>query len=118
MSKPQIIKDTSGEPAFVVLPIAEYEDLVLATRAADVRAKLETGDEELIPGPVADRLMNGENPVLVYREFRNMTQGELAKLSNVSQPMIAKVEKEMCGTYKTRKAVADALGVLVEDLED
>lgn len=52
--------------------------------SADVRAydaakrRLATGEDELIPATFADRLLDGENPVRVWREYRGLSIRELA----------------------------------------
>ena len=61
----------------VTIPKAEYERLLALQEdfadiqaALAVEARIATGDEELIPGNVVDRLLDGEQPLRVWREFR------------------------------------------------
>ena len=42
-----------------------------------VKAALERGEEELIPGEVAFALLDGENPLKVWREYRGLTRQQL-----------------------------------------
>jgi len=52
-------------------------------------------------------IVNGRNPVKVYREYRKMTQEELAKKAVVSVSMIRKIENgESEGSISTIKAIA------------
>ena len=52
-------------------------------------------------------IVNGRNPVKVYREYRKMTQEELAKKAVVSVSMIRKIENgESEGSINTIKAIA------------
>jgi DNA-binding XRE family transcriptional regulator len=73
---------------------------------------------EYLPGEVVDRIVfSKENPVLVYREHRGLTQDKLAQKAKVSQATIAEIETgRKKGSIKTLKAIADALGVPLDDL--
>ena len=65
MTKPQVILDEGGNPAFAVIPWREYERLATASAEASLsdeelydRAVVEA--EESFPIAVADRLLAGE----------------------------------------------------------
>jgi len=73
--KPQIIYENE-RPAFVVLPYQDY-------------MKLAADDEELIPFDVADYVAN---PLKAARIDGGLTQKELARILDVSQAYIAKIE--------------------------
>ena len=58
----------------VLIPFEEYQRLIEAAEdAADARAvdeikrRLATGEEELIPAEVVDRIIDGENKLRVWR---------------------------------------------------
>jgi transcriptional regulator with XRE-family HTH domain len=52
-----------------------------------------------------------------YRESRGLTMTELAKLSDVSQPNISRIERGMNKAFRrTARDLAKALRVSVEDL--
>ena len=75
MTRPQTI--TLAGEAYVVVPLSEYEALRHAVDedaldAAAMRRVLEDPNEESVPIEVVDRLLAGENPVRVWREFRGM----------------------------------------------
>ncbi len=96
--KPQIIKK-DGKPEYAVIPYGEYRRLLEDARMlADIRefdmAKkaLESGDEELIPAEVVDRLLDGENPVRVWREYRGLSAADLAKACGVTAAAISQIE--------------------------
>ena len=83
----------------VTIPKAEYErllalqeDFVDTQAALAVEARIVTGDEELIPANVVDRLLDGEQPLRVWREFRNLTQADLARSSGVNRVQIVDIE--------------------------
>lgn len=96
--KPQIIKK-NGKPEYAVIPYDEYERLMEdAEMLADVRdfdlarKTLLTGDEELIPAVVVDRLLDGDNPIRVWREYRGISAAELAKACGVTAAAISQIE--------------------------
>ena len=93
------ILEANGKPAFAVLPIAEYRALLeLADDARDAAAlsryakRLATGDEEAIPSSVVDRLLAGEAPLRVWREYRGITAAELAERVGVTAAHVSKLE--------------------------
>lgn len=108
----------------VSIPRAEYERLCAA--AADlanlqahdrIKAALANGAEELVPQEFANRLINGENPLRVYRDLRGLTQAELAQRAQVNRVSIAEIETgRKQGSVATLRKLAQALGVLIEDL--
>ena len=96
--KPQIIKK-DGKPEYVVVPYDEYRRLVEdAEMLADVRdfdtarKALLAGEEELIPAEVVDRLLDGDNPVRVWREYRRLSATDLAKACGVTASAISQIE--------------------------
>jgi DNA-binding XRE family transcriptional regulator len=56
-----------------------------------VRRSLER-KEEAIPAVVANRIFAGENPVKAFREWRGMTQEELAKAAGTSAAYLSQIE--------------------------
>lgn len=115
----QTIKSPQGE-TMVVLSLNEYEQLVDAADIAaayKVRADIEAGRDELVPGDVADRLLDGENKVRVWREHRGLRAKELAEMSGVAAPYLSEIETgKKDGSLKAMKALADALDVDLDDL--
>ena len=78
------------------------------------RAKAEGG--ESFPVDVVDRLLAGENPVRVYRNHRGMKQGDLAA-AGVHPVYLSQIETgRRTGSTRTLAAIAEALGVTVDDL--
>lgn len=122
MKKPQIIFDSSGRPAFVVIHWSEYSrlanedpDSLLSDEELYDRAKAE-GDE-FFPIEVVDRLLAGEHPIKVYRTHRGMTQGELAAAVGVHKMYVSQIETgRRVGSTKTLTALARALNVGLDDL--
>ena len=108
----------------VTIPKVEYERLrALEEDLADVRAalavdaRLANGEEEFIPADVVDRLLDGEPPLRVWREFCGLTQSELARASGVNRVQIVDIEADRnSGSVRTLRKLADALEVTVDDL--
>ena len=108
----------------VTITRAEYDRLCTAEEDfADLRAalavssRIEAGTEELVPAAVADRLIDGETPLKVWREHRALSQAALSRASGVNRVQIADIEADRAsGSARTLRALADALGVTVDDL--
>lgn len=123
MRKLNIITSPSGD-RMVVIPFEEYERLIeAAEEVADARAvdeikrKLATGEEELIPAEFANRLISGENKIRVWREYRGMTGKELAEKTGLAAPYISQLETgNREGTIDTFKKIAAALRVDIDDI--
>jgi ribosome-binding protein aMBF1 (putative translation factor) len=109
---------------FAVLPMDDLKKLMDdAEMLADVKAydaakaRMERGEDELIPLEIAERRLAGESTVKVWREHRGFTQENLAKASNVSRAMIAAIEaRHKTGGVATLKKLARALKVDLDHL--
>ncbi|GAB6041666.1 helix-turn-helix domain-containing protein [Endothiovibrio diazotrophicus] len=120
----QVIRTESGEPEYAVVPYAEYERLREAAEIHDdirdydrIKARLASGEEELIPAEVAHRLADGENPIRVWREYRGLTGSALAERASISQGYLSQIETgEREGKVSVIRSLAVALGVDMEDL--
>ncbi len=83
----------------------------------DAKAALASGEDEVMPGDMAKRLLAGEAPLKVWREYRGLKQKELEAATGVGQDVISKIENnKRTGDVATLKALAAGLGVLVDDL--
>ena len=108
----------------VTIPKAEYErlraleeDFTDAQSALAIRAKIASGEEELIPAEVVDRLLAGEAPLRVWREYRHYTQVGLARASGVNRVQIVEIEAgRSTGSVHTLGKLANTLAVDVDDL--
>lgn len=115
----QIIEN-EGKPEYAVLPYAEYLNLVARLEdkedLADITTYRESG-EETFPDTLVEALLSGENPIKVFRRYRNMTQDELAKVINKSKGYIAKLEAgDRQGSTDVIGSIATALGVDIDQL--
>lgn len=113
-------KTDKGEVA--ILPRKEYE--VLAAKAAEAdedigsarlvaRARKEiAAGAPLIPKKIVDRIANGENPLRVLREWRDMTQLELSSKADIGQGYISDLESgRRKGATAALKRIANTINV-------
>ncbi|MBL3608218.1 helix-turn-helix transcriptional regulator [Rhodovulum sulfidophilum] len=92
----------------------DLEDILAYDRA---KADLAAGRDELVPAEFADRIIDGESPVRVYRDLRGLTQAALAEKAGINRVIVAEMETgRKQGSAQTLKKIADALGVTVDDL--
>ncbi len=124
-TQPQVILDEAGAPAFAVIPWDEYDRLINAYRFIEeerlsdeeLLERLDSNDEEYFPSEVVDRLLAKENPVTVYREYRDMSRAELATAAGISENELAKMESGPRAVPAGHlPAVAKALGLDYDDL--
>jgi DNA-binding XRE family transcriptional regulator len=118
----QII-EKNGRPEWAVVPYEEYQRLVAeAEMLQDVRdydeAKLAIANgEELIPSRVTYALLDGENPLRVWREYRGLTQQQVAEAAGISKPYLSQLESgQRKGTTEVLQAIAKVLNVDLDDL--
>jgi len=119
----QII-ERDGKPEWAVLPYEEYLQLVeQAEMLEDIRdfdaisAAIERGDEELIPADVVYAILDGENPIKVWREYRGLTQQQLAAAAGISKPYLSQIETgKRKGTTEILSTIAKALDVSLDEV--
>ena len=122
MTKPQVILDDGGEPAFAVIPWREYVRLEMMDADAgltdeELYDQAKSLGAESFPIEVADRLLAGEKAVRVYREHRGMTQKQLARSAGINPLYLSQIERgQRTGSARTLSALATALSVDVDDL--
>jgi DNA-binding XRE family transcriptional regulator len=105
----------SADDYRVLLEKAEMLDDVAAYDRA--KAALAAGDEELVPVMVVNALLDGENPVRVWRQHREMSQVQLAEAAGISQAYLAQIETgKREGTVSLYRSLADVLAVDLDDL--
>jgi DNA-binding XRE family transcriptional regulator len=119
----QII-EKNGQPEWAVLPYEEYQRLVEeAEMLQDIRdydevtLAIASGAEELIPSEVTYALLDGENPIRVWREYRGLTQQQVAAEAGISKPYLSQLESgQRKGTTDVLAGIAKALNVSLDDL--
>jgi DNA-binding XRE family transcriptional regulator len=122
-SRMSIFTTPAGEQ-LAVLPLADYERLIAVVEEAEdaglydaVKRRLAAGEEEAIPAVFAKRLIAGESPVRVWREYRGLSQQVLAAKADVSAAYLSQIESGAReGRIAAMRRLADALSVGLDDL--
>ena len=119
----QII-ERDGKPEWAVLPYEEYLQLLDQSELLeDIRdfdatnAAIDRREEELIPAEVVYAILDGENPIKVLREYRELTQQQLADTAGISKPYLSQIETgKRMGTTEILSAIAKALDVSLDEV--
>jgi ribosome-binding protein aMBF1 (putative translation factor) len=108
------VDEVEGADLVVTTPAALEEML---EDAAATAAFHKTRDQESVPAEMVDRLLAGENPVKIWREYRGLSQRALAAQAGLNFAYLSQIETgARKGTIETRKKLAQALGVDLDDL--
>jgi DNA-binding XRE family transcriptional regulator len=90
----QLLKK-DGKPEFAVLPIMEYRNLIKRLEdledARDIR-EYRSNPGESFPPVIVNRLMDGVNPLKVFREHRGITLESLGAVCGVSAAALSQIE--------------------------
>jgi DNA-binding XRE family transcriptional regulator len=123
VTKVQFIKTAGGEE-LAILPKSEYERLASLVADEDIgtarvvrsaRKKIASGLEVMLPKTVVDRLATHENPIRVLREWRAMTQDELAAAVEITQGYLSDLEAgKRKGPVVLHQKISRELGVPID----
>jgi DNA-binding XRE family transcriptional regulator len=126
MNAPQIIKTPTGEE-LVVIPKADYEALLHAAEealeeAADVaiydERKADLKTEKPLPADVTMEILRGSSRLKALRNWRRLTQAELATTIGVSQGFLSDLESNRRKpSAQTSTMLAKALDIPGEWIE-
>ena len=119
----QII-ERDGKPEWAVLPYEEYLQLLDQSELLEdirdfdtINAAIDRREEELIPAEVVYAILDGENPIKVWREYRELTQQQLAETAGISKPYLSQIETgKRIGTAEILSAIAKALDVSLDEV--
>jgi DNA-binding XRE family transcriptional regulator len=119
--KYQVIRDSKGAPEYYLVPFADFHKLIERDDedAALIAAGNAARHDEAFPAAVAERLVAGETPLKVIREWRRLTQEQLEAAAGVPAQYISQIERRAGGRNVGRKVaakLAPALGVSAEAL--
>ena len=104
---------------------AEFERLLEAAEdVADlaaydrVKARIASGEEEMIPAEVVKRLLDEpQNRLRIWREFRGLSATALAEKAGISGAYPSEIETgKKSGIVATWKKIAEALRVDLDDI--
>lgn len=119
----QIITTPGGE-RLVIIPEAEFlamreafEDHEDREAVRTFHRRLAAGEEELIPADIANRIIDGESKVRVWRSHRGLSARDLAAAAGLSAPYISEIESgKKEGSLSAMKKIAEVLKVDLDDL--
>ena len=121
MSVQLILKE--GQPEYAVIPYETYmrlvEDAEMLTdiRDYDTAWQSVAKGEELVPAEVVYALLDGGNPIRVWREHRGLSQAELATRAGISASYLSQLESgKRAGTTEVLAALGTVLGLTLDDL--
>jgi DNA-binding XRE family transcriptional regulator len=115
--------EKDGKPEWAVIQYADYQRLVEAAEMLqdvqdydEAKRAIENG-EELVPSEVVYAILDGENPIKVWREYRGLTQRQLAEAVGISTPYLSQLETgKRKGATEVLSATAEALGLSLDDI--
>ena len=114
-SFPYVMK--GGKPAYVLVPVAEYEELVKARLAAGALAKMNDDDDTAWVNADDLALEFAAQRIAVARKAAGFTQKALGEKLNIPQSQISRIERKPDHTtVRTLKKIARALKVDVRSL--
>ena len=107
-----------GQPAFAVIPYAEWEAILDRLEAIQDRADAEAArHEETFPNEFVARILLGKvHPVKVWREYRGLTLQALADQCDVTRQMLSMLENGK--TRPSAALLAKLAGALQCDMDD
>jgi len=108
-TKPQTI-EYNGKPAFVILPWEEYQGLI--------KNQIDPDESDIeFPHEVVAANVMGDSLIKAWREYKSLTQAELADMAGITQSALARMERpDTTPRRSSLKKLADAMGIAVEQL--
>lgn len=108
-----------GNP-YIVIPVEKYEQLLEDSEMlSDIQAydQAQSRDEESFPLEVIEKIiLKGEHPLKVWREYRHLTQEQLAEaIGGISRAYLSEIESgKKAGSVKVLKSIAAVLDIDVD----
>lgn len=108
----------------IQIPQHEYDRLMAAAELLDdikaydaAKAAMEYDDGDAIPHDFMKTLINTDSSLKAWREYRGLSQYQLAERASVNRVQIIDIEKgKSNGSIATMKKLADALNVALDDI--
>ncbi|EGJ50853.1 helix-turn-helix domain-containing protein [Desulfocurvibacter africanus] len=105
-TKHQVVEH-EGKTLYVLVPVEEYREL----------ERLRAGEEPTYPHEVVERLTEGKSLVRAWREYRGLTQEDMATRLGITIPAYQRMEQPGRNLrLGTLKRLAKALEVRVDHL--
>lgn len=101
----------------VIMPKSEHDALVQKLDIIVEKRRIEKERENGIPHTYFHRVLDGENAIKVYREWRGLTQKQLADKIGTSQSYVGNMENgKRKGDIILYANLAKALEVSIDDI--
>ncbi|MDP2699420.1 helix-turn-helix transcriptional regulator [Thalassospira sp.] len=120
----QFVHNDQGTPVAVTMSLETFKRLATPEAREMLEDQylgelaLEAADGPFYPFELTVRKANGENPLKVYREWRGLTQQELAEKVDVSTNYISQIETgKKQASRKLQMALAKVLGIDYDMIE-
>lgn len=106
----KILESDDGKPLFAVVPYDEYLELVMNSRDREIT----------IPHAVVGaNVIDGKSLVRAWREYKKITQAQMAKKLGITQAAYSQMEKPDAKLRRTTlEKIAAAMGILTEQLTE
>lgn len=120
MTRIQFI-ERDGKREYAIVPIELFERVADALEdledIVEVETFRQTDDGFRVPGEVLHAILEGAHPIRAWREYRGLTQEELAEKASISKAYLCQIEtSKRQGAVKTLKVIAKSLNVSLDDL--
>lgn len=114
----QYVNDISGKPLYVLVPIADFEQLTQKNKWQDIPTASDEFDDVLIPHEVVDIMFDKNiSQIAAWRVYRGFSQEEAARRAGISQSALSQIEKIGSRPHeKTREKFAAIYQCLPEQL--
>ena len=110
-----ILRDAHGVAQHAILSWDQYQALMRAAKVDNATAS--PMREFAGPAQVRRAVSKGVHPIRAWRDFRNLSQAQLAALVGISRAYLAQIEGgERTGTLDVTARIACALGCQIEQL--
>ncbi len=97
--------------------LGDFEDKQDAQDVLNYQAQLKNGKEEAVPAEFAQRLISGENPCMVWREYRQLKLKDISKASGIDMATLSRIENnKRAPSVKQLQKIAEVLAVDIDDL--
>ena len=115
--------EKSGKPEWAVIPYDDYQRLLEDAEMLqdigvyDEAKRAVAGGEELVPSEVTYAILDGGNPIRVWREHRKLTQQQVAGAVGISVPYLSQIESgKRRGGAEVLAAIAKELHLSLDDI--
>lgn len=115
--------ERDGIRQYAIVPMRLFERIAPLLEDLDDEALFDLArsrdDGFHVPGIVLQSIGGGSSPVKAGREYRQLTQQVVAAAAGISKAYLSQIETgKRQGAVKTLRAIAAALGITLDDLQD